>query len=222
MKNFIEKNTEIRNNSAFSNIIGKNNNNLLYGKLGVSPKATFDFISFDDEVGDHIKFYSEINSVKVVSIDSFKPYSNVSVSAAVTSKARIKLYQAFKDVVKAGGRLLYTDTDSIVAAFKKTEVDGVLDKRIGEIIFDSSKKDTVLKDAVFCLPKTYALILADSTEVCKMKGFVEKIKFNRFKWAFNNEKKLTLTQTHFLKTNHSIKMITQAKIIDLNNLEKRA
>jgi hypothetical protein len=58
--------------------------------------------------------------------------------------------------------------------------------------------------------------------VCKMKGFVEKIKFNKFKWAFDNEKKLILSQTHFLKTDHSVKKIIQIKTIDLNNLEKRS
>jgi len=45
--------------------------------------------------------------------------SNVIYAAIITSKARIKLYKSFISVQNNGGRLLYCDTDSIFAAYKK-------------------------------------------------------------------------------------------------------
>jgi DNA polymerase elongation subunit (family B) len=54
---------------------------------------------------------------------------NVGVAAAITAKARVKLYNAQEDVINNGGRLLYSDTDSIFAAYKTN----VLDEKHGII-----------------------------------------------------------------------------------------
>jgi len=66
---------------------------------------------------------SIINKIKIITIEKEKKIdtveSNVSIAAQITSKARIKLFKAFKEVIKNEGRILYTDTDSIFAAFKK-------------------------------------------------------------------------------------------------------
>jgi hypothetical protein len=42
---------------------------------------------------------------------------NVSYASAIASKARIKLYKAFLEVIADGGRILYCDTDSIFSAY---------------------------------------------------------------------------------------------------------
>jgi len=76
-----------------------------------------------------------------------------------------------KEVIKAGGRLIYTDTDSIIAAFKKTSYTEILDKNLGEVIFDSKKEDTIIEDGVFAMPKTYALKYANGNEIVKNKRF---------------------------------------------------
>jgi hypothetical protein len=43
--------------------------------------------------------------------------SNVGVAAAITSRGRIKIHKGYMSVIKNGGRPLYSDTDSIFAAF---------------------------------------------------------------------------------------------------------
>jgi hypothetical protein len=74
-----------------------------------------------------------INDIIIVTYENKKNKkvidSNVSIAAAITSKARIKLYKAYKEVIKRGGRLLYSDTDSIFAAYKKN----VIGEKHGEI-----------------------------------------------------------------------------------------
>jgi len=86
-------------------------------------------IVYDEEQYDRIREEEQIiresiiNKIKIVTFqkknDSEEIDSNVCIAAQITSKARIKLYKAFKNVIKEGGRILYTDTDSIFAAFKR-------------------------------------------------------------------------------------------------------
>jgi len=127
------------------------------------------------------------NNVYIGYTKKEKNISNVLISASITSKARIKLYRGMMDVIKIGGRLIYTDTDSIIAAFNKNDYKKVLDIKIGEVIFDSKKKDTIIKDGVFAMPKTYALMYKDGSEIVKIKGFNSTPKFYEFKKKFYNK-----------------------------------
>jgi hypothetical protein len=76
---------------------------------------------------------SIINKIRIITFENEEKNkevdSNVSIAAQITSKARIKLYKGFKDVIKNNGRILYTDTDSIFAGFKEN----VLNQQHGEV-----------------------------------------------------------------------------------------
>jgi hypothetical protein len=180
LSDFVNLNNKIRALGEVENLIGKNNNNTFYGRLGMNPLCTHDIISgFQPNNGEEFK---KINGSFVIQKKSERSVANVSVAAAITSKARIKLYKGFESVQKDGGRLLYCDTDSIVASFEKTSINDKLDKKIGEVYFDSKLSDTIVIDAVFALPKTYAIILQNKTEVIKVKGFNNNsIRFLKFK-----------------------------------------
>jgi hypothetical protein len=54
---------------------------------------------------------------------------NIAVASSISSKARVKLYKAFGEVLGNKGRLLYCDTDSIFAEFEND----VTDTKMGEI-----------------------------------------------------------------------------------------
>jgi hypothetical protein len=56
-------------------------------------------------------------------------YSNVAIAAAITARGRIKLHKGLMSTIKNGGRILYTDTDSIFAAFTKN-MDNVIHDEI--------------------------------------------------------------------------------------------
>jgi hypothetical protein len=43
---------------------------------------------------------------------------NIAIASSIASKARVKLYKAFDQVLKNKGRLLYCDTDSVFAEFE--------------------------------------------------------------------------------------------------------
>ena len=70
-------------------------------------------------------------------------FNNVALASAITAKARIRLYYAFKDVLNSKGRLLYCDTDSVVAAFKDQNTLNV--KNSSGLFFDKNKDDTIIK-----------------------------------------------------------------------------
>jgi hypothetical protein len=111
--------------------------NSLYGRMGMSSLKTDSFfINFNDlnnyiSKGNviNIKKINTIALIEIESNDTIKTKNNVGIASAITSKARIKLYNAQKSVINNKGRLLYSDTDSIFASFK----DDIINETHGEI-----------------------------------------------------------------------------------------
>jgi DNA polymerase elongation subunit (family B) len=118
--------------------------NSLYGRLGMREANTDSIIIKKEEYDIYYKKYKiidfvEINDFLLIKIEISQEYkknnkipktkNNISLASAITSKARIKLYNAQQSVIKNGGRVLYSDTDSIFAAYKRN----VIDEKHGEI-----------------------------------------------------------------------------------------
>lgn len=224
IKNFVKINNNIRKISPLHKLIGKNNNNTFYGRLGMNPKKTREEILSKEMVKNMKNKYDKIikiNNVYLCQKEIKKTTSNITISAAITAKARIKLYKGIMEVIKKEGRILYTDTDSIIAAFNKKNINKVLNKEIGEIFFDSKKEDTVIKDAVFALPKTYAIIFENNKEVVKIKGFNNKPKFEEFKKKFYKKQKIITKNEAWSKKDFCIKLLNKKKETNLNSLDKR-
>jgi DNA polymerase elongation subunit (family B) len=111
------------------NSVAKLMSNSLYGRLGLSPRSGVTKIVSEQtlyelfESGTVIS-YRGLNRHYLVTIKSnkhdraVKGVRNVALAAATTSKARIKLYNAQTAVINSGGRILYSDTDSIYAVYK--------------------------------------------------------------------------------------------------------
>jgi hypothetical protein len=154
--------------------------------------------------------FAEIYNEKLASV------SNVIYAAIITSKARIKLFLAFKSIIAGGGRLLYCDTDSIVVAFKKSQIN----KKFGEINFD---KNSELADAVFAQPKSYSLKYKNNTFITKVKGFKQNmLTFLEFKKIFYSKiDYLKIKQIFFLKNNFKVKKIKKFKSINFKEYNKR-
>jgi hypothetical protein len=151
-----------------------------------------------------------------------KTKANIAMAAAIASKARIRLYKAQLSVLENEGRLLYSDTDSIFAAFKKNK--NIEDKLLGEyVFFDTTKKDTQILDAVFISSKTYALVLKDHSEIIKFKG-INLIDLN-FKTIqqefFSNKSSLDLLSSSYLKKNLDLRHLILQKSINLQDYHKR-
>jgi hypothetical protein len=152
----------------------------------MNPERLEEEIFNYDETNNKYEKIIKKNNVFIGYTKKEKNISNITISAAVTAKGRIKLYKGMMGVIKSGGRLLYTDTDSIIAAYDRNIYKNILNKNLGEVYFNEKLEDTVIYDAVFAMPKTYALKLKDK-EILKLKGFTCKPNFNDFKKAFYNK-----------------------------------
>jgi hypothetical protein len=110
----------------------------------------------------------------------------------------------------------------VFAAFDKDlSVEDVL---LGEyVIFDTSKSDTVIKDAVFVLPKTYGVVLGDGEEVVKIKGVnTDLVSYNRLKEAFYNKNEYVVTSTSFFNLDGiRLNQFVQDKNIKMQSYDKR-
>jgi hypothetical protein len=199
-KDFVNYFTEIRSISESHKIFGKLMINSLYGRMGMSDLESYSFIIKEDELDKYnslnILSLKKINSLILLNVEidnrlkkefsniTKKVKKNISIASSITSKSRVKLYKAQKDVIVNGGRILYSDTDSIFAAYKKD----VSNEKHGDVFWDASKKDTCIKDAVFMSPKSYSLLYKNDTEITKIKGFEQNsVKFNEIKTKFYNK-----------------------------------
>jgi len=223
---FVEYFRELRKKSEFNNVFWKLFINSMYGRMGMEEN------NVKTEIVDQLKYKRIelkkqiikeiiINKVIVVTYieknDKKDIDSNVCVAAAITSKARIKLYRAYKEVIKNGGRLLYSDTDSVFAAYTRN----VIGERHGEIFWDGSKKDTAVDEAIFAIPKGYAIKLENASTV-KIKGFKkDSITFEEFEKTFKSKKELITKEIHFNKAKFKLKFEEIEKTILLHNYNKR-
>ena len=218
---FVEINNKIRKISPLHKLIGKNNNNTFYGRLGMDPERLEEEITNNMEEPKNYEKIININGAFVSYKKKEKSISNVTISASITAKARIKLYEGMMEVKKEGGRILYTDTDSIISAFKKKEYKKKLDKYLGEVYFDSKKEDTIIEEGVFALPKTYALKYLNGKEIVKIKGFNVLPKFEEFKKAFYKKESIKTLNNEWNKKDLIIRKIEKIKETNLFGLEKR-
>lgn len=181
-KRFIEEFWILKESSSNLRTIAKLYMNSLYGRLGMTKTNKKiavvnnhkDFLKI--AATDNITKFFKINECyvieytqgiacdSVVKVENFKKnFANVIYSSIITSKARIKLYKYMRALLAAGGRIFYCDTDSVFVSF--IEVPSMCWDNIHEF----TRK---IQDAVFILPKCYALQYADGGEevVCKGVG----------------------------------------------------
>jgi len=119
--------------------------NSLYGRLGMNSIKNHSFFIEKKDLDLYVKNFKIISHVELnnyclvnAEIDEKlkkkikikeKTKNNIALASAITSKARIKLYNAQQSVIANEGRILYSDTDSIFAAYKKD----VINCKHGEI-----------------------------------------------------------------------------------------
>lgn len=224
--NFIEKFTKIREINDIYKTFGKLIINSLYGRMGMEDINTEKIIFnkkyfYEKNKNMNIKSYKIINEYIIAEIETkktIKVKSNIGIASAITSKARIKLYNAQQDVIKNKGRILYSDTDSIYAAYEKdvsNEIHGVIDWSI-----DNKK----IQDSVFISSKTYGIKYLNNEESIKIKGFDNKfVTFEKLKKNFyDNKKKIIIKENLFIsKKDMEMFNIKNTKFLNLNSYDKR-
>lgn len=134
---------------------------------------------------------------------------NIAIASSIAAKARIKLYEAFKDIEKNNGRVLYCDTDSIFAAYN-TDAAG---QKHGSILWPKASTESTIIDSLFISPKTYSLQY-ENKFLTKIKGVSrDYISFKELKEKILSKKKFINISAAEL---HSDKFILYKKINNKN------
>ena len=115
---------------------------------------------------------------------------SISISAAVTSYARIHMSQFLSN---SNLNIFYTDTDSIYTDSKLN--DNFIGKELGQM-----KLEYIFKDCVFICPKVYGGITENNEEITKIKGFKNAIDFNQMKSLLKINENIQLNQDKWYKS----------------------
>lgn len=115
--------------------------------------------------------------------------SSVVISAAVNSYARIHMQRLKLDILAKGGKLYYSDTDSLVTNIKLDEslVDS---KALGKL-----KLEYEVAKGIFIAPKLYYLLEVNGKEVIRAKGInKESINFESYLNLLKAKPEITLAK----------------------------
>ena len=104
-----------------------------------------------------------MTSVAIKTVGTFKTVS-ISTAAATLAYARIHMAKIMLYILSKGGKLYYTDTDSIVTDLKLPEF-MVDSKEIGKL-----KLEHIITEGYFIADKTYAFKTTNGLIVKKAKG----------------------------------------------------
>lgn len=222
---FIKYFRKMRKKSEFDDVFWKLFLNSIYGRMGMNESKEKTKII---QKAEYSKYKNKKITKEIIISDAIiisyeeeekkdEINSNVAIAAAITSKARIKLFKAYKSVIEKEGRILYSDTDSIFAGFKRD----VANEEHGEVFWDTKKKNTIIDKAIFAIPKGYATISENTTTV-KIKGFTKNsISFEEFEECFKSKKEMIKEESYLQKANFIFRFEKIEKTILLHNYSKR-
>jgi hypothetical protein len=168
--------------------------NSLYGKLveNVERKS----ILYGAMVNESIKKYgsrhieqTQIPGIYALHTQSRGPFRHVAAGCYVTAYSRLKLLEGLETSLKAGGKIYYCDTDSIIT---DKEI-----KSFGSSDLGGFKLENVLTEAEFVCPKVYRIINTKGEIIYKVKGMPIKgldekeklLRWDLFNYNLNEESK---------------------------------
>jgi hypothetical protein len=236
-KNFVNDFNKLRSLGGYKKTIGKLIINALYGSFAMEDDKNITVVVFNEnEFYDilektNVANYKKLNNCYIIEVikdykssiyynkknkmwDDSESSRNVVYASIISSKARIKLYNAFKSVMQDGGRLLYCDTDSVFAAYKSNN----LSKSCGEVTWSE-----VYKDSMFISPKFYGYV-TNKEKVLKIKGInCPNVDYDVVKKMFYEDKEVVKVYDNYFfdKKNYELKYKLLTKNIWLNKYDKR-
>jgi hypothetical protein len=223
-KDFSDFCIENRLKSQLNKILWKLIPNSFIGRLGLRGDYEKTIILDDDKYNpfEHdVISDKKINNQWLVTIrctdDHRKTSNNVIYPAIITSKARIVWWLNATEIIKNGGRLLYCDTDSMFASFKRN----IIGEKHGSIEWVDNKKDTIIDKACFAGNKAYAIKVNGITSI-KIKGIKDNnISFNEFEDKFYRSESINFKFDLFEKKLFNMKISEIIKKISFINYDKR-
>lgn len=151
---------------------------------------------------DETKARDYLTKYKIKEIQDIPYNISVAISAAVTSYGRIHMSIINRKILELGGKIYYSDTDSIVTDIELELVwpEMVHPKEIGKL-----KREYFVKKGYFISGKTYCLLLKDNVDI-KTKSINIKDSKERKEFEKNVILKAKGMKSSYLCVNDYIKM----------------
>lgn len=147
-------------NSAYGKFIEKSENETLTQSLEEALRL--------EKMGGKLRLHTtNVGAIYGVSSVTVGILRHAAVAAAITSRARLQLYNAMNSIRRKGGQVAYCDTDSVFSTVMPDDVDP---KRLG-----AWKHECSFLDGEFIAPKLYSY-LALAKRIPKANKFVVKCK----------------------------------------------
>lgn len=206
-----------------------------YGYTGMrrDDKSSLDSIENVDKY-DTITFADDDLGFIEVPTEITAEYIQVQVASYVTSRARLVLLKAMKDIEKRGGTVFYCDTDSIVT-----------DIELSPELVDSAKLgywdcESKPEKGLFLKPKVYTELFEEKKPTIKFKGIsketqseldfayyeelYQELETQEKEFVIVEKNKLLMRSIMYMKKKHldSDYYETRDKKMNLNTVEKRA
>jgi hypothetical protein len=199
--------------------------NSLYGRMGLKQELTeykfmntfeIEKFSMKDNVRikDIIEFSEGLKSLVITfkNSDEINLKSSVPIASAITAYARMELNELILD---QDLDILYVDTDSFKCHQKITELERY--KHLSHDNLGGLKYEETYSESLFLLPKVYGGIINDS-EFTKVKGFKDKVEFNKLKDLLFKNKDLKLSHNKWRRNmlSSEIKIMKSPYLLSLN------
>lgn len=141
-----------------------NENNFLITYIPIVNKEICDSHNLDY----HKVILNEKNNKVTSNVAVFHDVSII-IASFVTAYARIYMHNIKLAILHAGGKIYYSDTDSIVTDLNLVRLKGVLEGKIGNKL-GQLKLEYLLEEAYFISNKTYVLLTYNGEVIKKAKG----------------------------------------------------
>ena len=145
-------------------------------------------------------------------LDIFKDVS-IAITAMVTSYARIFMNNIKLIIINNGGKIYYTDTDSLVIDINSLQfIRQYIGNEIGKF-----KIEHYIKEGFFISNKTYCLVLENGQIIIKSKGVINtKLTLDDFKNMYFNNQNVTAIKNDSKTLFDKGSVIISTKPVNLN------
>ena len=155
----LEQYSEVSRQIDYTNDDVLENNNLFNYKINLEK---YNELISNENISENdknmiIKSYNKFKN-------NYQSISSIQIASTITAQARIYMLKVMYDVINKGGKIYYTDTDSIFTD-KELSIEYVSDNEIGKF-----KKEYDIKKAIFLASKVYCCVKHNNEEICKFKG----------------------------------------------------
>nr|ADO51614.1 dnapol [Moniliophthora roreri] len=162
---------------------------------------------------DYIKVLEKEHKMNIENkLDIFKDVS-IPISAIVNSNARVFMNKIKLEIISKGGKIYYSDTDSLVIDKKDlSNLEKFIGKEIGQF-----KIEYEIKEAYFISNKTYCLILDDGRTIIKSLGVINNsLNLEDFKSMYWNKSNVVATKFNTITKYDKGSVSIEKKEVTLN------